>query len=104
MICHTAPMKTFRVPRFIGGLVAAFIGVALAGCGASSPATVQPPQNTVAATAAAPSTNTVAATAAAPSPAATGLLAFTAPLVGGGQFDGASMVGKPVVFWFWAPT
>ena len=31
-------------------------------------------------------------------------LQFTAPLVGGGVFDGASLVGKPVAFWFWAPT
>jgi hypothetical protein len=31
-------------------------------------------------------------------------LQFTAPLVGGGQFDGATYAGKPTVFWFWAPT
>ncbi len=31
-------------------------------------------------------------------------LQFTAPLVGGGTFDGASAAGKPTVFWFWAPT
>jgi hypothetical protein len=31
-------------------------------------------------------------------------LAFTAPLVGGGEFDGASVADKPTVFWFWAPT
>lgn len=32
------------------------------------------------------------------------LLQFTAPLVGGGTFDGAAAAGKPTVFWFWAPT
>lgn len=32
------------------------------------------------------------------------VLAFTAPLVGGGTFDGATAAGKPTVFWFWAPT
>ena len=32
------------------------------------------------------------------------VLAFTAPLVGGGTFDGAAAAGKPTVFWFWAPT
>lgn len=32
------------------------------------------------------------------------LLAFTAPLVGGGTFDGASATDRPVAFWFWAPT
>jgi len=31
-------------------------------------------------------------------------LRFTAPLVGGGEFDGAASAGKPTVFWFWAPT
>lgn len=31
-------------------------------------------------------------------------LQFTAPLVGGGTFDGAATAGKPTVFWFWAPT
>ncbi len=31
-------------------------------------------------------------------------LQFTAPLVGGGTFDGAEAAGKPTVFWFWAPT
>jgi thiol-disulfide isomerase/thioredoxin len=29
-------------------------------------------------------------------------LAFSAPMVGGGQFDGASLAGKPAVLWFWA--
>lgn len=31
-------------------------------------------------------------------------LQFTAPLVGGGTFDGAAAAGKPTLFWFWAPT
>lgn len=31
-------------------------------------------------------------------------LQFTAPLVGGGTFDGAAVAGKPTAFWFWAPT
>ncbi len=31
-------------------------------------------------------------------------LRFTAPLVGGGEFDGAAYADKPTVFWFWAPT
>jgi peroxiredoxin len=29
-------------------------------------------------------------------------LQFSAPLVGGGQFDGASLAGRPAVLWFWA--
>ncbi|CAN5584051.1 hypothetical protein BH10ACT2_BH10ACT2_15500 [soil metagenome] len=32
------------------------------------------------------------------------LLQFTAPLVGGGEFDGASYAGRATAFWFWAPT
>ena len=32
------------------------------------------------------------------------VLRFSAPLVGGGTFDGASVAGTPVAFWFWAPT
>ena len=31
-------------------------------------------------------------------------LQFTAPLVGGGEFDGAAVAGTPTLFWFWAPT
>lgn len=31
-------------------------------------------------------------------------LQFTAPLVGGGEFDGATVADKPTLFWFWAPT
>ncbi|MBI5088574.1 MAG: hypothetical protein HZB15_06860 [Actinobacteria bacterium] len=31
-------------------------------------------------------------------------LRFTAPLVGGGEFDGSVVAGRPVAFWFWAPT
>ena len=31
-------------------------------------------------------------------------LRFTAPLVGGGEFDGSAIAGRPVAFWFWAPT
>jgi len=30
-------------------------------------------------------------------------LGFTAPLVGGGEIDAASLAGQPVLFWFWAP-
>lgn len=32
------------------------------------------------------------------------VLRFTAPLVGGGEFEGAAAAGRPVAFWFWAPT
>ena len=32
------------------------------------------------------------------------LLQFTAPLVGGGEFNGADRAGRATAFWFWAPT
>jgi hypothetical protein len=32
------------------------------------------------------------------------VLQFDARLVGGGSFAGASLAGRPTVFWFWAPT
>jgi hypothetical protein len=32
------------------------------------------------------------------------ILQFSAPLVGGGTFDGAAVAGIPTAFWFWAPT
>ncbi len=31
-------------------------------------------------------------------------LEFTATLVGGEPFDGASVAGQDVLFWFWTPT
>jgi hypothetical protein len=37
-------------------------------------------------------------------PAPSSLLAFNATLVGGGEFDGRTLAGRPAVFWFWAPT
>jgi hypothetical protein len=36
--------------------------------------------------------------------AAPASLQFTAPLVGGGELDAATLAGKPTLFWFWAPT
>ena len=31
------------------------------------------------------------------------VLAFEAPLLGGGTFVGSQLAGKDVAFWFWAP-
>ncbi len=89
----------------------------LAGCGddgAESPsaATAGAP---VATTAAAAPTSTVAGDVAAPATTASApqgggaaavpeALNFPASLVGGGEFDPAAYAGKPVAFWFWAPT
>ena len=43
----------------------------------------------------------------APAAAADGIpaaLRFTVDRVGGGTIDAASYAGRPVAFWFWAPT
>ncbi|WP_170223459.1 redoxin domain-containing protein [Nonomuraea turkmeniaca] len=57
----------------------------------------------------APLSSTVAPTTPAPPATASSrgsvpeALRFTATTLGGQKFDGASLAGKPVVFWFWAP-
>ncbi|MGH8775024.1 MAG: redoxin domain-containing protein [Jiangellaceae bacterium] len=79
--------------------------MALVGCGgddepAAEP-TVDPPPT------AAPATSEPAAPA--PPPTSAGpepvpeVLDFTAATVDGATFDGASLAGRPVVVWFWAP-
>ena len=69
---------------------------------ATPPATQAP---TTAAADTAGADTTVAGTDGVGEPAAVvpASLQFSAPLVGGGTFDGASVAGAPVVFWFWAP-
>ena len=42
-------------------------------------------------------------TSAPPVPAVPEILDFSAPTVDNGAFDGASLAGKPAIFWFWAP-
>lgn len=93
---------------------------ALAGCGSDevtvaddasvdAPAVTAVPDVTSgdAATSAPSAPVTAASGSAAPATAApdtaTGPLAFTAPLVGGGTFDGSAYGERPVVLWFWAP-
>lgn len=73
--------------------------VALAACGGASNAQQDP---------ALPTTTTTGQVAAAPTPTMAQsqtpeALAFKASTVDGAAFDAASLSGKPVVFWFWAP-
>jgi thiol-disulfide isomerase/thioredoxin len=96
----------------------------LAACGNQPAATAAQPNNAAAASASAsgfPSQPSAAASAvpgatssAAPKRSATstvttrapkpvGKLGFTARTVGGADFNGASVAGRPVVLWFWAP-
>lgn len=44
-----------------------------------------------------------AAPEAAPQPADLGPFDFTVPALGGGQIDGADLVGRDLALWFWAP-
>ena len=94
-----------RLGRALG--VAAVLALGVTSCGASpkssSPATSggAPTAATTATAGSAAATNAEATATANSVPA---VLQFTAPLVGGGQFEGASVAGRPVAFWFWAPT
>ena len=76
--------------------------------GSTDAPTTQAPSTDGAATTSTPQADSTD-TASEPTPADPGVvvpeaLQFTAPLVGGGTFDGAAAAGKPTVFWFWAPT
>lgn len=51
-----------------------------------------------------PDPGTAATTDLSISTAAPEALRFTAQLVGGGEFVGSQLAGRPVAFWFWAPT
>ena len=111
-----------------GAIAASVVLLAATACGSSSDDSSGEPlpdaavESTVDATGTSasptPGTEAPSATTAAPAPADTDgdpatteaavvvpeALQFTAPLVGGGTFDGAAVAGKPTVFWFWAPT
>jgi hypothetical protein len=74
-----------------------------------APATQAPSTDPAAGTTSPPDTGGGDATTAEPAPTEPAVvvpeaLQFTAPLVGGGTYDGAAAAGKPTVFWFWAPT
>ena len=115
-------MKTTRHHAAVGAIAAALLLVTASGCGsgsddsgaetaptAATEATVDvtgatgtdSPNGTASATTEPPSITDDQTSITAVVPEA---LQFTAPLVGGGTFDGATVVGKPTVFWFWAPT
>ena len=88
--------------RFAASLSAAIAALAAAaGCvdGTSTgPAAQAPSVSAAVQSTAAPATATSGASAAAPQ-----TLAFTARTVDGKEFNGATLAGKPVVLWFWAP-
>lgn len=73
------------------------LGLATAGCGGDENNRDTAPPALVPTTATTPAGTPTGSTG--PVPAT---LAFTATTVDGQPFDGASVVGKPVVLWFWA--
>jgi hypothetical protein len=114
-------MKILRVSALSCGLL-----LTLASCGSSkavntatpaaapAPATAAPTTGAAAATTATASAATTAApgaattqpaaTPAGPAAAVPAIYNFKTTKVGGGAVDGAEFAGKPVAFWFWAPT
>jgi hypothetical protein len=101
--------------QFLSMSLVVAAGTALTACGrnaesATAPQTSPPPTPSTAGTSAA-ATTTGATSPTADVPASTvaaapvpDSLQFTAPLVGGGSFDGAAFAGTPLALWFWAPT
>ncbi|MGH3464332.1 MAG: TlpA family protein disulfide reductase [Kribbellaceae bacterium] len=93
---------TPTVSVLIASLAAA---VGLAGCGGGDSAVrEQRPQTSAPSTSTAASTPpSTAASTPARTPPATGQLAFKGTTLDGKPFDAATLAGKPVVLWFWAP-
>jgi len=82
-------------------VAAAFaIALAVAGCGTQSGSAPTTPAVTTTTTAAPPPSTNASSGAAVAVPEQ---LKFTAKTVDGGELSGASLAGKPVVLWFWAP-
>lgn len=78
-------------------LPVALAGLVLAGCASTTGEgdTIQP-------TGSRPTPPSQTSTASAPAAQVPEILKFTATTVDGKPFDGASVAGKPTVFWFWA--
>lgn len=87
------------VRRWVVGLWVA-AAVLVAGCGAEPVPSSQPPGSTSSGPATVGSTP---GSQTAASPVVDERLRFTARTVAGGDFDGASLAGRPAVLWFWAP-
>jgi hypothetical protein len=91
--------KTYRT------LVATVCLAALSACGSSASVAGGTTSAAVASPAtAAPTGTNVAIATTSPAAAVPASLQFEATLVGGASFTGASRVGVPTAFWFWAPT
>jgi len=102
-----------RGSRFLPALAASSLLIAACGGGSTNDGTAATPKP-AAETSLASDVPAIDVAAAGPAPADTAAagdvvaapaaLQFTAPLVGGGELDAATLAGKPTLFWFWAPT
>ncbi|MGB3737026.1 MAG: hypothetical protein WA964_18865 [Ilumatobacter sp.] len=94
--------SSFRLAAFAcaAGLAGVACGGASGGDDASAPAAESAPSDIDAASTE-PAATDAAGEAGAVVPAS---LQFTAPLIGGGEFVGDELAGKPTAFWFWSPT
>ncbi len=83
--------------------IALTVVLALSACGSSedTSANAEPAPAPTTAAASAPAT-TAASPTGEPAPEVPQTLDFTARTLDGGTFAGASLAGKPTVFWFWA--
>ena len=91
------------LPRLAARFIAAVAVLTVAaGCADGTPSgTAEPAGSSVPASSSAPPPATGTASGATASVPST--LTFTARTVGGAEFDGATLAGKPTVLWFWAP-
>ncbi len=87
------------------------LGLTAAACGDEGTAGSAAPDSTAASTLATATTEATGSTAPATTAPGTStapveapeILRFSAPLVGGGTFDAATVAGTPLALWFWAP-
>jgi len=99
----------FQSPILKAAAALAFSALALSACASSSQsptgaAAASPTESMVAKESASPSESMVAKESASPSVAAVpASLQFSGTALDGSTFAGASLAGKPVVMWFWAP-
>lgn len=86
--------------RRVAPVLALVCGLALVGCGSGADDTSAAPPAGGTPTSAAP---TASGQPSGPAASVPEQLAFTGTTVDGTAFDAASLAGKPVVLWFWAP-
>ena len=88
-----------RIPRTATAAVVLGLTVAACGGGDAADESSAPLEPVATAATTAPATAADADAGAVPA-----LLQFSAPLVGGGSLDAATLANKPTAFWFWSPT